>query len=103
MGYNFCETPVFKVFPVQFSRSCPLYLYNYYVYINEMQDLINAKHLHSWTFVNPRCMREGYSSRSICLAIMPCAFLWYPLTVWLAELVCMHAVLGPIEASNLQL
>ena len=26
---------------------------------------------------------------------MPCAFLWYPLTLWLAKLVCMHAALGP--------
>ena len=26
----------------------------------------------------------------VCLVAMPCAFLWYPLTLWLAKLVCMH-------------
>ena len=35
--------------------------------------------------------------RAYILAAMPCAhaFLWYPLTLWLAKLVYMHAVLGP--------
>ena len=36
------------------------------------------------------------------LATMPCAFLWYPLTLWLAKVVCMHPVLGSMQVSNLR-
>ena len=36
-----------------------------------------------------------------CHINMPCAFLWYPLTLWLAKLVCMHAVLAWTLVSNL--
>ena len=38
----------------------------------------------------------------VCSAAMPCAFLWYPLTLWLAKLICMHAVLRLTQVSNLQ-
>ena len=36
----------------------------------------------------------------VCLAAVPYGFLWYPLILWLAKLVCMHAFSAWIQVSN---
>ena len=67
--------------------------------------IIDAGHRHRLTQLTGKLSMDAanggfFSTLSLRLRVCmlschACIFLWYPLTLWLAKLVCMHAVLGP--------